>query len=221
MFVDPNYKEAKVKHGRINERYIDYNRQDVRSTALLFEALMAEHRRHPIRLSPTRAYSPASVGKSYLRGMGVRPRLHVQPDFSRDVLGKAMVAYHGGRNECRIRRTPVPVTYVDFLSMYPTVNSLMGLWNLVTAETVEADDGPQLTDGVQQMLKHLTLERLFRSGDLAGASRHRRDRAPRRHPARPGTLRRQRQLGHRAEPAHLRHTAVVLAARPSRSQSSG
>jgi len=145
----------------VNPRYIDYNRQDVQATAALFEQLLAEHRRHPIRLSPTKAYSPASVGKAYLRAMGVRPRLETQPEFPREVLGQAMVVYYGGRAECRIRRTPVPVTYVDFLSMYPTVNSLMGLWDLVIAETVEIKDGNAVTREVQSMLNELTLETCF------------------------------------------------------------
>lgn len=160
-FVDPEYKEAKVKHGVIDPRYIDYNRQDVGATAALFERLIAEHRRHPIRLSPTNAYSPASVGKAYLRAMGVRPRLETQPEFPGEVLGQAMVAYYGGRAECRIRRTPVPVTYVDFLSMYPTVNSLMGLWDLVIADTVKIDDRDTLVGEVQGMLDDLTLEDCF------------------------------------------------------------
>ena len=38
--------------------------------------------------------------------------------FPKAVLGYAMTAYYGGRAECRVRRTPVPVVYLDFLSMY-------------------------------------------------------------------------------------------------------
>jgi hypothetical protein len=167
-FVDPDYEEPKVEHGLITPEYIDYNRQDVRATGELFVELLAEHRRHPIALSPTKAYSPASIGKAYLRAMGVRPRLQTQPDFPSEVLGQAMVAYYGGRAECRIRRTPVPVVYVDFLSMYPTVNSLMGLWQLVAAETVSVERGDDIAHEVQTMLDQLTVEDCFNPNTWGG-----------------------------------------------------
>ncbi|MGZ4804660.1 MAG: hypothetical protein ACXV9P_18820, partial [Acidimicrobiia bacterium] len=106
----------------------------------LYEAISGEYRRHPIDLQMTKAFSPASIGKAYLDAMGIRPRLERQPDFARDVLGHAMTAYFGGRAECRIRRVSVPVVYLDFLSMYPTVNSLMGLWGHVIAARIEVED---------------------------------------------------------------------------------
>lgn len=55
-------------------------------------------------------------------------------------LGQAMTAYFGGRTEVRIRRTPVPVRYVDFASMYPTVFALLGLWDWVIAGRLAATD---------------------------------------------------------------------------------
>ena len=74
-----------------------------------------------MKLQASRAYSPATIGKAYLREMGVRsPAKRVDPE----ILGYGMSAYYGGRAECRIRRTPVPVVYCDFLSMYPTVCAL-------------------------------------------------------------------------------------------------
>lgn len=160
-FVDPDYEEPDLQHGVIEPRYIEYNRQDVSATVRLFEELLVEHRRHPIQLSPTKAYSPATIGKAYLRAMGVKPRLRADPDFPKEVLGQAMVAYYGGRAEARIRRTPLPVVYVDFLSMYPTVNSLMGLWQLVTARQVEVESNEVVTRDVQAMLDGLELEDCF------------------------------------------------------------
>lgn len=145
-------------HGRITSEYVDYNRQDVRATAELFEKLIAEYRRHPIALSPTKAYSPASIAKAYLRAMGIEQPLRRQPDFPREVLGAGMVAYYGGRTECRIRRTPVPVVYVDFLSMYPTVNTLMGSWGHVTAARITPRDG---TDEIRAFVETVTLEDCF------------------------------------------------------------
>jgi hypothetical protein len=47
-----------------------------------------------------------------------------------------MQSYYGGRAECRIRRTPVPVIHTDFTSQYPTVNALLGNWNVLTSSSI-------------------------------------------------------------------------------------
>jgi hypothetical protein len=48
---------------------------------------------------------------------------------------------------------------VDFLSMYPTVNALMGTWDLVTAQRIEVDD---ITDRVRELVQVPNLaERCF------------------------------------------------------------
>jgi hypothetical protein len=149
------YKKRKVEHGKITHEYIDYCREDVAATAKLYEAIAAEYRRHPIDLQITKAYSPAAIGKAYLKAMGVKPRLERQPDFPRNVLGWSMCAYYGGRAECRIRRVPVPVVYLDFLSMYPTVNVLMGLSRHVTAARIEVEDA---TDEIRRLVDRFTVE---------------------------------------------------------------
>jgi hypothetical protein len=51
-------------------------------------------------------------------------------------LGYAQSAFFGGRASAHIRKAVVPVVYTDFLSMYPTVNSLMNLWRFVIAEEI-------------------------------------------------------------------------------------
>ena len=71
--------------------------------------------------------SEASLGKAYLKQMGVRPFREVQPDFPAHLTGLIMSAYFGGRAEVRWRREIRQVLYCDFLSMYPTVCTLMGL----------------------------------------------------------------------------------------------
>jgi hypothetical protein len=156
---DWNTEPVKVgaeAHGRITARYVDYCRNDVAATTSLFARLMGEYRSHPVALAATKAYSPATVGKAYLKAMGVRPVLERQPGFDRRVLGWAMVAYYGGRTEVRIRKTPVPVVYTDFLSMYPTVCSLMGLWRLVCAHEVRVVDA---TEEIREALVASTSER--------------------------------------------------------------
>ena len=154
------YVKQPVEHGAITEDYVTYCREDVEATARLFGAATSEYHRHPIELQETKAFSPASIGKAYLRAMGIRPILDRQPDFDPSVLGWAMSAFFGGRAECRIRKTPLPVVYVDFLSMYPTVNALMGTWKLVTAQRVAIDD---VTDKVRRLLSDPDLlDRCFR-----------------------------------------------------------
>jgi hypothetical protein len=125
------------EHGRITPQYIEYARRDVAATASLFEAVMPDYLQDPIDLQPTRAFSAASRGKAHMRAMNVQPVLERQPDLPADVLGNVMTGYFGGRAEARIRRVPVPVTYLDFASMYPTVNVLMDLWHVMTAAVVE------------------------------------------------------------------------------------
>ncbi len=146
------------EHGRITSDYIAYARQDVKATGSLLEALRADFDRHPIDLDPCRAMSPASIAKAYYRAMGITPRLAVQPDFSPELLGYAMSAYYGGRVECTIRRTPVPIVHTDVLSQYPSVNANMGLWRFHVAERIETQD---CTSDVQSLLESVTPEMLL------------------------------------------------------------
>ncbi len=151
-------KLAVGEHGVVTAEYVDYARRDVLATSELLDKLLAEYGRHPIALPPTRAFSPASIGKAYLRAMAIQPILERQPDFPVETLGHAMVAYYGGRAECRIRKVPVPVVYLDFLSMYPTVNTLMGLWRVLTAKRIDIEDA---TEEARELLASVDLDRCF------------------------------------------------------------
>jgi hypothetical protein len=154
-------KQQAAQHGVVTTDYIDYNRRDVLATWELYTKLQAELERHPIALPLWRAYSPASIGKAYLEAMGIRPVLERQPDFPKSLLGHSMVGYDGGRTECRIRGVPVPVDYLDYLSMYPTVCSLMGLWKLLIAQRIEVVD---CTAEVTALLAGITREACFDPG---------------------------------------------------------
>ena len=63
------------------------DRRDVLATWELAVKLLAEYEAHPIDLQVTKAYSPASIGKAYLRAMGIAPVLERQPAFNRTHLG--------------------------------------------------------------------------------------------------------------------------------------
>jgi hypothetical protein len=152
-------KEKPPEHGKITPQHIDYCRRDVQATSELYLKLAAEYACHPITLPMTHAYSPASLTKAYLKAMGIPPILERQPDFPKWALGAATQAYFGGRAECRIRRVPVPVVYLDFLSMYPTVCALMGIWQLYICERIEVVEA---TEEVETLLADLTLDSCFR-----------------------------------------------------------
>jgi len=151
-------KQHVARHGIVTYDYIDYNRRDVQATAELAFKLLAEYAKHPINLQPTKAFSPASIGKSYLHGMGITPILERQSDFPEAYLGFAQTAFFGGRTSAHIRKVPVPVVYVDFLSMYPTVNSLMDLRQFLIAREVRVK---HCKTEIEQFLRGLTPEILF------------------------------------------------------------
>jgi hypothetical protein len=146
-------------HGTVTEHYIDYNRRDVLATAELAIKLLEEYDKHDVTLQETKAYSPASIGKAYLRAMGITPILERQPDFSKAYLGYAESAFFGGRASAHIRKVLVPVVYTDFLSMYPTVNSLMDLWSFVTAEKIRIVE--HCDRAIETFLRKLVPEDLF------------------------------------------------------------
>lgn len=156
---DVPYTKRDVTHGRIDPDYVTYCREDTHATQRLCDATVREFLRHPVDLPATAAFSPATIGRAYLEKMRVAPVLERQPDFDLKVLGWSMAAYYGGRAEARVRRVPVPVVYCDFLSMYPTVCSLVGIWGLLTADKIDADT--DATDQVQQFLDSITLDDCF------------------------------------------------------------
>jgi hypothetical protein len=125
-----------VRHGAINSQHIDDIRSDVLAMSELAAKLVGELSQHPISVPPTYTFSPASIGKGYLRAMGIKPILKRQPSFPKEYLGYAQTAFFGGRNGVHIRKVVCPVVYTDFLSMYSTVNTLMGLWRLVIADEI-------------------------------------------------------------------------------------
>jgi len=155
-------KQKVARHGEVTEEYVDYNRRDVLATSELAVKLLEEYERHPIGLQATKAYSPASIGKAYLRAMGILPILERQPDFPHEFLGYAESAFFGGRASAHIRKVPVPVVYVDFLSMYPTVNCLMNLWRFVTAREIKVIEHCQ--DEIVDFLRKVTQDALFEPG---------------------------------------------------------
>jgi hypothetical protein len=145
------------EHGVVNHQYIAYCRNDVKATTELLGKVTEEYERHPLAVPLNSVYSPATLSKGYYKAMGIKPPMQKfsLPD---EVYGKVMSSFYGARTECRIRGVKVPVTVVDFTSMYPTVNALMGMWGLLTARDVLVRDE---TDRVRDMLETVTLDDCF------------------------------------------------------------
>jgi hypothetical protein len=152
-------KQQPVRHGAITEEHIDDNRHDVLAMSELAAKVVGELAQHPISVPPTYAFSPASIGKGYLRAMGIKPIPKRQPNFPKEYLGYAQTAFFGGRTSVHIRKVVCPVVYTDFLSMYSTVNILMGLWRLVIAGEIRVIE--HCKDQVEVFLRKITPDILF------------------------------------------------------------
>lgn len=150
-------KHKTDEHGRLSEAYLDYGRTDVQMTWECYEDLNRRYQDHGLQRSIGRLLSEASIGKAYLQEMGIRPFLACDPTFPRDRFGEVLCAYYGGRAEVRSRRVIREVLHCDFKSMYPTVNSLMGLWELVIAEGVVIEE---TTEETRKFLEGITLQDL-------------------------------------------------------------
>jgi hypothetical protein len=138
----PRPKEESDEHGGpLTPDYVRYGLRDVQTTWECFDALarrFASFGLHDTGLYEL--YSEASLGKAYLKAMRVKPWREVQPGFPLHLVGATMSAYFGGRAEVHIRRQITRVVHCDFLSMYPTVCTLMGLWRFVRANGVAYRD---------------------------------------------------------------------------------
>ena len=133
-------KHKTDEHGTLSTKYLDYARADVQVTWECFAELSRLFGEHGFNRSLDRILSEASIGKAYLQEMGIKPFLGCVPEFPRRHFGEIMCAYYGGRAEVRHRRVIREVIYSDVKSMYPTVNSLMGLWDFVIAESLVIEE---------------------------------------------------------------------------------
>lgn len=153
-------KQASHEHGGpITADYLDYARTDVEATWQCYRDLLARYDAHGLSQPVHRILSEASIGKAYLDKLGIKPLLETQPDTPREIFGIILSNYLGGRAEVRWRRTVAQVRYLDFKSMYPSVNALMGLWDFVIAKGFTWQASTEETRG---FLKRVTLDDLQR-----------------------------------------------------------
>jgi hypothetical protein len=153
----PHQKSEVDDYGAtITTELLDYVQNDVQVTWECFERLQSQFESYKLTETQShRVFGEASIGKAYLKQMGVKRWRSLQRDFPPELLGKIMSTYYGGRSEVRLRRKISRVLYCDFLSMYPTVCSLMSLWRYVIANGVRWQDA---TQNVRDFLETLTLD---------------------------------------------------------------
>jgi transcriptional regulator with XRE-family HTH domain len=147
------------EHGAsLTPEYLDYAARDVQVTWECFEKLRVQYESYGLRHTPVnRIYSEASRGKANFQEMEIKGWRELQPEFPLELTGAIMSAYYGGRAEVHIRRQIARVLYCDFLSMYPTVCTKMGLWRFVVAEKTLWED---YTAETQNFLESVRLEDL-------------------------------------------------------------
>jgi hypothetical protein len=144
--------------GPVTDEMISYAVRDVQATWECYVDLIARYDRLGLSATPPeKIYSEASLGKGYFAAMGIGAWRRLQPDFPRPLLANIMGSYFGGRSEIRIRREVRQVVLCDFLSMYPTVCTLMGLWRFITANGMTWRDA---TAETAAFLETVDLERL-------------------------------------------------------------
>jgi len=157
IFSAPVSRTRKVRP-RVTKPAIERLLRDVTAELELLNRLKEEFDRHPVALAPERAYSSATLAKGYFSAMGIKPpekKLKI-PDR---INGIAMQAFVAGRAECTIRRTPVPVTYLDFHSQFPAVGKLLDSREILCAKSLEFAD---FAAGARDMLERVSLDDCYR-----------------------------------------------------------
>ena len=177
----PTPKAESDEHGgALTPDYVRYGLRDVQTTWECFDVLAQRFASFGLRDTGLYdLYSEASLGKAYLRAMGIKPWQEVHRGFPLHLVGAIMSAYFGGRAEVHIRRQITPVVHTDFLSMYPTVCTLMGLWSFVRAKGVTHRDDTNAVTALlarprDELVEHASHERRLERLSLAGAGPSRR-----------------------------------------------
>src|SRR5438876_2257293 len=156
IFGVPASRTRKVRQ-RVTKRAIESVLRAVVGELELLNRLRDELQHHPLNVAPERCYSPATLSKPCFSEMGVKPpqeKFRI-PDT---INGKAAHAFFAGRAECTIRQTPVPVSYLDFHSQFPSISKLLNCKEILCAESLEFTD---FTNGAREMTERVTLDDCF------------------------------------------------------------
>lgn len=151
--------EEDIQHGSLSAHYLDYAIRDVTATWQIFQALRAIYQKYNFSQKMQYIFSEASLGKALYKELHITPVMSRMQNIPQEYHGYAMTTYYGGRSEIHFRKEPVEVAYCDFKSEYPTVFSLLGLQELLLAESFEIQD---ITSETRFMLSNFSLEKLQR-----------------------------------------------------------
>lgn len=151
--------------GAITDEILTYGVRDTQASWECFAELMTRFVDLKLdRSAPEKIYSEAGIGKAYLKQIEIKPWRKAQPEFPAQLVGTIMGTYYGGRSEVRIRREIRQVMLCDFLSMYPTVCTLMRLWQFVIADGMTWYDA---TNEARDLLERADLDMLRSPGTWA------------------------------------------------------
>jgi len=142
---------------RVTKPAIESLLRNVTGELELLNRLKKEFNRHPVCMAPERCYSSATLAKKYFSAMGIEPpqKKFKIPDRINGIATQAFVA---GRAECTVRRTPLPVTYLDFHAQFPAVSKLLDCREILCAERLEFAD---FTVRARELVERTTLDDCF------------------------------------------------------------
>ncbi len=148
------WSRARKTRPRVTKPAIERLLRDITGQLELLNRLKHELEQHPLDLIPKRCYSPATLSKGYFSATGIKPpqQKFKIPD---EITGIAAQAFFAGRAECLIRRTPIPVTYVDFHAQFPAVSSLLNCREILCAESLEFSD---FTSEAREIVERVSLD---------------------------------------------------------------
>jgi hypothetical protein len=147
-FLETTHRKlsSDVLEGPLTDETIEYAVRDTLVTWECFAKLRDRYAAHGLAGTEIQnIHSVASMGKAYFREIGILPLAVTQPNIPHALIGNIMSAYYGGRSEVHLRRTVSQVLYCDFLSMYPTVCTLMNLWRFIIAQGMTWTDTTEHT----------------------------------------------------------------------------
>ena len=101
--------------GPLTPDYVRYGMADVQATWECYVELTNRLSSYNLTtIEPKTLYSEASLGKAYLKQMGVKPWRELQPDFPPEMIGQIISTYYGGRAEVHIRREKAASSLLRF-----------------------------------------------------------------------------------------------------------
>ena len=142
------FKIDAEEHGEVATDYIKYNINDVLCTQELFVHLKIEYERFGVSMPITNVFSGASIAKAVLSELGIRPYMELN-NPPPELIGAVVQTYFGGLCGVGIRKQPVSISVLDFTSMYPSLNILLGLFDMLICESIGTADA---TEDVKKLL---------------------------------------------------------------------